>query len=90
MRLLTYDLFIWINFMAIIVVFWNKRMHRELDWLVWMLIVCFGGVGSWIGLFFAYLRKREAQRTVALIAGAAQVFLLQNLIGEFLFVNFLR
>ena len=90
MRLLAYDLFIWINFAAIFVVFWNKRMHRELDWLVWLLIICFGGIGSWIGLFFAYLRKREAQRTVALIAGAAQGFLLQNMIGEFLFVNFLR
>lgn len=88
MRLLAYDLFIWINFMAVFVVFWNKRMHRELDWLVWTLILCFGGVGSWIGLFFAYLRKREMQRTVALIAGFAQVVLLQELISEFLFMNF--
>lgn len=88
MRLFAYDLFVWINFMAIIVVFWNKRMHRELDWLVWTLIFCFGGIGSWIGLFFAYLRKREIQRTVAFIAGIVQVSLLQNLISEFMFMNF--
>ncbi|MBQ3194759.1 MAG: hypothetical protein IJB59_14455 [Oscillospiraceae bacterium] len=88
MRLWAYDLFIWINFMAILVVFWNKRMHRELDWLIWVLIFCFGGIGSWIGLFFAYLRKRETQRTVAFLAGIIQVLLLQNLIEEFLFMNF--
>lgn len=90
MRLLAYDLFIWINFMAIIIVFWNKRMYKEVDWMVWTLIFCFGGIGSWIGLFFAYLRKRKTQKTVAFIAGIVQVFLLQDLIGEFLFANFLR
>lgn len=88
MRLFLYDLFIWINVFAIFAVFWNKKVHGNLQWLTWTLTVCFGGIGTWVGLFFAYLRKKREHKLIALILGLVQVVLLQDLIGEFLFRNF--
>lgn len=88
MRLLLYDFFIWVNFLALFTVFWNQRVHEILDWLVWVLIFGFGGLGSWLGLFLVNSRKRNTQTMIALVAGILQVLLLQDLIGEFLFTNF--
>lgn len=88
MRLVMYDLFIWINFMAIPVVLWNSKMHKRLNWLFWTTMICFGGIGCWIGLFFLHYREKEKYRTIALILGILQVLLLHDLIDDFLFVHF--
>ena len=80
MQLFLYDLFIFLNFAAFCIAAADKHMAGRLRVPFWVSVFAFGGCGSALACFLVRHRTKSGGASLALVLGAAQLFLLFRLV----------